>query len=89
MGERECTFQLRFCICMSISAIRQILENESSLAAQRVKGLVFFYHSSLDRCRDVGLIPGLAQGVQGSGVAAAAVEVTAVAWVHSLAWELP
>ena len=59
MGERECTFQLRFCICMSISAIRQILENESSLAAQRVKGLVFFYHSSLDRCRDVGLIPGL------------------------------
>lgn len=36
-----------------------------------------------------GLIPGLAQGVQGSGVAAAAVEVTAVAWVHSLAWELP
>ena len=33
--------------------------------------------------------PNLVQWVKGSGVAAAAAQVTATAQIHSLAWELP
>ena len=34
-------------------------------------------------------IPGLVQWVKGSGIAAAVVELAAVAWIRSLTWELP
>ena len=40
-------------------------------------------------CRGEGLIPSLAQRVKGSGVAAIAAEVSAVAQIQTLAWELP
>ena len=37
----------------------------------------------------MGLIPGPAQWVKGSGIAAAAGWITAVAQIQSLAWEFP
>ena len=36
-------------------------------------------------CRDTGLIPGLAQQVKESGIAAAVAQGTAAAWIQSLA----
>ena len=39
-------------------------------------------------CRDMGLIPGQAQRIKGSSVAAAAAWVTTMAWIQPLAWEL-
>ena len=38
---------------------------------------------------ELSWIPGLAHWVKGSSVAVAKTEVEAVAWIHSLAWELP
>ena len=35
------------------------------------------------------LIPGSAQWIKGSGIATAVVQVTAVAWIQSLTWEIP
>ena len=43
----------------------------------------------LGHCRSMGSIPSLAQWVKGSGIATAAVWLTAVAWIQSLAWERP
>ena len=40
-------------------------------------------------CAEVSSIPGLAQYVKGSGVATAVAQITAAAWIQSLAWELP
>ena len=43
----------------------------------------------MGRCRGIDSIPGLAQWVKGSGVAAAVAQVTAVAQIQSLPRELP
>ena len=45
--------------------------------------------SSSGHCRGAVLIPGTAQGVKGSGIAAAVAQVAVVVQIQPLAWELP
>ena len=51
--------------------------------AQRVKNLTALTQVAVG----MGLVPGPLQGVKGSGIAVAALQVSAVAWIQSLAWE--
>ena len=45
--------------------------------------------SGSGHCKGKGSIPGLVQQVKGSSIAAAVMQVAAVTWTQSLAWELP
>ena len=47
------------------------------------------YCRGLGHCRGTGLIPSLAQWVKISGIATAVVQGATVAWVRSLAQEIP